>query len=184
MKAWIVGLVLSAVMAVQADASFVTLDEFNGGSVGKNFLSGFSSTVTGGNFSGNSFGVFGGGASIVYNYTGPGAGKDINAYAPNWLLTFDVSSVFVPTTVSVSVNNGAAVSTLITGAGFNSLNFLDAAANQSLVSKVQIDFSAGGIIVVDRILATPEPASLLTAGAFSLIGGLVYRRRKAVKTAV
>lgn len=54
------------------------------------------------------------------------------------------------------------------GPGWNALTFT--ITNNSVSDKF-ISFS--------ELSATPEPASMLTAGCFALVGGIVYRRRRA-----
>jgi len=181
MKSVLLSLAFVALMGVNSLASFVTLDNFNGSSSGTGFLSGFTSVVGGSSsFSATALSV-GNGASITYTGT-----NLLSNYAPNWLLTFDVDAlVGSGASVQLTVNGGPTSGALALAAGMNSLNFLNAAIGVVSVTNVRLDFiAAGGFngAVINQIAATPEPASLLTAGMFSLIGGFAYRRRKAKKT--
>ena len=73
---------------------------------------------------------------------------------------------------------------LLTGTGgIINANFLNAISGNINSLSFRITNTGSGLetIAINSVSAVPEPASMLTTGAFSLIGALVYRRRKAKK---
>ncbi|MCY2979842.1 MAG: PEP-CTERM sorting domain-containing protein [Planctomycetota bacterium] len=123
--------------------------------------------------------------SLTYGFSTPLTLADFSTPAnTNWLMELNVTSsnlsAFQVTGFVNSVSYG-----LLTGTGgIINAYFLNAISGNinSLSFRITNTGSSGlETIAINSVSAVPEPASMLTAGAFSLIGALVYRRRKAKK---
>ncbi len=132
-----------------------------------------------------------GDTTITYSKAG-GLGVTLSQLSPtggNGLFSF--------TSVADAGNTGATSSIVITrsddvvfnfssrqpGGSMFEFDFSQAGLTDTLTLK-QVAFTFTGLtdgFTADSLAATPEPASMLTAGVFSLLGAAVYRRRKAKK---
>lgn len=205
MKSLLMSFVMLLGLTVVGQAGLVTLDNYSAGGIltpASNinaqgaFASALPSSLLTPRFSGVAGSAPSGilvdaGSTITYTFA-PGSLTSA-AYAANnggipnaggnWLINFNTTSVTDQLTARVTVNNLTAQSTTVdlTGSGSFAANFLTAAAGTASITSVVFTFSGAGSATIDSISATPEPASMLTAGLFTLMGGLVYRRRKAAK---
>jgi len=141
-------------------------------------------------FSENGQAIFGGGAgqsgTLTYDFSTPLTLADFSTPAnTNWLMQLNVTSSNLSAFTVTGFVNGTSYGPLTGVGGFINANFLSAVSGD--INSLSFRFENTGAdgffetIAVNSVSAVPEPASMLTAGAFSLVGGLVYRRRKARK---
>jgi len=141
-------------------------------------------------FSVNGQAIFGGrggqSGTLTYEFSTPLTLADFSTAAnTNWLMELNVTSSNLSAFTVTGFVNGTSYGPL-TGTGeIINAYFLSAVSGDINTLSFKFEHTgAGGFfetIQINSVRAVPEPASLLTAGAFSLIGGLVYRRHKAKK---
>ena len=124
--------------------------------------------------------------TLTYAFSSPLTFADFSvASNANWLMELNVTSNNLSAFTVTGFVNSTSYGPLTGTGGIINANFLSAINGN--INSLSFRFTNTGpngfleTISVNSVRAVPEPASLLTAGAFSLIGGLVYRRRKAKK---
>ena len=141
-------------------------------------------------FSANGQAIFGGAGgqsgTLTYDFSTPLTLADFSTPAnANWLMELNVTSSNLSAYTVTGFVNGTSYGPL-TGTG-NIINAYFLSAVSGDINSLSFLFENTGdpllfeTIQINSVSAVPEPASMLTAGAFSLVGGLLYRRRKAKK---
>jgi len=124
-------------------------------------------------------------ATLSYGFSSPLTVADFSvATNANWLMELNVTSSNLSAFQVTGFVNSKSYGLLTGTGGIINANFLNAiSGNINSLSFRITNSGPGGLetIAINSVSAVPEPASLLTAGAFSLIGALVYRRRKVKK---
>lgn len=126
-------------------------------------------------------------ATLTYSFASPLTVADFSVPSnANWLMQLEVGSLDLSTfTVEGFVNNTSygSLGPLTGTGGLINADFLGAISGD--INSLSFVFTHLGpsfdIITVHSVSAVPEPTSVLTAGAFSLACGWVYRRRKTKK---
>lgn len=187
MKTLLMGLVLGVCMAVQATASIVTLDDFNAGTLlGAGPLTGASnagSDLTGGFLTGTAFVNFG---TSKLSYTVPAIAASDASFGGNWLFsvkTQNVTNLTGKLTVTTLGGTASSGTLAFVANSLNNFNYIDLLGQTGNYNITNFTLELSGVGAVDSILATPEPASLISVGCLSLVGGLFYRRKKLAKKA-
>jgi len=126
--------------------------------------------------------------TLTYAFSSPLTVADFSvASNANWLMELNVTSNNLSAFTVTGFVNSTSYGPLTGTGGIINANFLSAISGDiNSLSFIITNTGPSGhgfleTISINSVRAVPEPASLLTAGAFSLIGGLVYRRRKAKK---
>jgi PEP-CTERM motif len=124
-------------------------------------------------------------ATLSYVFSSPLTVADFSvATNANWLMELNVTSSNLSAFQVTGFVNSRSYGLLTGTGGIINANFLNAISGNINSLSFRITNNSGpGLetIAINSVSAVPEPASLLTAGAFSLIGALVYRRRKVKK---
>lgn len=126
------------------------------------------------------------GGTLSYIFSSPLTFADFSVPAnANWLMELKVASSNLSSFQVTGFVNSKSYGQLTGTGGIINANFLSAISGDinSLSFRI-VNTSSSGVaetITINSVSAVPEPASMLTAGAFSLVGGLLYRRRKAKK---
>jgi hypothetical protein len=147
-----------------------------------------SSPSGGFDFSANGPAIFAAGpgesGTLSYVFSSPLTVADFSVPTnANWLMELNVTSSNLSAFQVTGFVNSRSYGLLTGTGGIINANFLNAISGNINSLTFRITNSGSGLetIAINSVSAVPEPASMLTAGAFSLIGALVYRRRKAKK---
>ena len=122
--------------------------------------------------------------SLSYGFSSPLTVADFSvATNANWLMELNVTSSNLSAFQVTGFVNSKSYGLLTGTGGIINANFLNAISGNINSLSFRITNTGSGLetIAINSVSAVPEPASMLTTGAFSLIGALVYRRRKAKK---
>ena len=122
--------------------------------------------------------------SLSYGFSSPLTVADFSVPTnANWLMELNVTSSNLSAFQVTGFVNSKSYGLLTGTGGIINANFLNAISGNINSLSFRITNTGSGLetITINSVSAVPEPASMLTAGAFSLIGALVYRRRKAKK---
>ena len=123
-------------------------------------------------------------ATLSYSFSSPLTVADFSVPTnANWLMELNVTSSNLSAFQVTGFVNSKSYGLLTGTGGIINANFLNAISGNINSLSFRITNTGSGLetIAINSVSAVPEPASMLTTGAFSLIGGLVYRRRKAKK---
>lgn len=123
-------------------------------------------------------------ATLSYGFSSPLTVADFSVPTnANWLMELNVTSSNLSAFQVAGFVNSRSYGLLTGTGGIINANFLNAINGNINSLSFRITNTGSGLetIAINSVSAVPEPASMLTAGAFSLIGALVYRRRKAKK---
>ena len=193
MKLFGLVLALVAMCATSVNASLVTLDDFLSSNTTGLFGTRIVSTTGTGTASING-GVLsttfnGGAGSVRLSYSGfsiapsptlQGTHIDLSNIAKAGTGVFAQLTVNGDIVGQGTVANGGVISFDV----LSNLGSVTWTSAELLISRLNTNAGLNASASFGPLVATPEPASLLTAGLFSLVGGFAYRRRnKAKKTA-
>ena len=185
MKTLFLGLLLLLGMGISAKAAIVPLDQLNGSFTPIGPIAGASVSYTGGGFFNLTSHVFFSGDSLSYSLAAP---TPTSAFGGNWLFSLRTVGASPAINASLTVNTAGGSATSgplgLVANTLNNFNFITLAGltGNNNITGFTVLFGGIGGVTVDQIVATPEPASMLTAGCFSLVCGLFYRRRKLAKS--
>ena len=185
MKTLILGLFLLLGMGISAKAAIVPLDQLNGSFTPIGPIAGATVNYAGFGFPNPTSHLFFSGDSLTYSLAAPTA---TSAFGGNWLFSLRTLGVTAGSTASLTVDTSGGSATSgplgLVANTLNNFNFITLAGltGNNNITGFTVLFGGIGGVTVDQIVATPEPASMLTAGCFSLVGGLLYRRRKLAKS--
>jgi hypothetical protein len=141
--------------------------------------------------------IFGGGGgqsgTLTYGFSTPLTLADFSTPAnTNWLMELNVTSsnlnAYRVTGFVNGTSYGQLTGPIVSGTGIINASFLSAVSGDINSLSFLVENIGDPVLFetlqINSVSAVPEPASMLTAGAFSLVGGLMYRRRKAKKIEV